>query len=494
MTPSTSPDASRPRAWALGSLLALLGLGLAIFSAWAITLIAQGHFERGVSLLGLVVTVRFLATAASEQWTTRAAARTRAHFRRVVPRLLERPRRHGEHHDADIALAIEDVSSVPALDVLSASARVAALGLIVVAVAAGLLSAGIVVALLALAVPLYVRAGRRSQSVDAEYRLRRALLEKRQLEFLRHAPDLRALGAIDFGVNEIGAISDSEHVIVERAVRVTLSSSLVTEFLAGVSVGLVAMVVGFSLLHGTISLERALVGVLVTGELFVHVRRFGVAFHRRENALNAREVLTLSDAGVSDETRDGEILLEASGLRTLASDTPLDLQIREGDHVLVTGPSGCGKSTLLHTLLGWTPPREGVVRRGAIRVAHVSAESPLLSRSLWDNIVIGAACEPAQVRALLESLGLRGSRFGDLDAILEADGRGLSSGERVRLVLARGLLAHPDLLVLDDVAGVLDDENRERVRHVIESASDLTIIEATVDTPLLAGATRVLRP
>ena len=491
MTPSTSPDASRLRAWALGALLAILGLALSVLSAWAISLLARGQLTRGVIALAVVILTRLLASAGSDAWTTRAAARTRAHFRRVVPSLLEQPRPHGARGDGDISLAIEDVSSASALEVLSASARTAALGLVLVVIAAGFLSAGIVVALLALAIPLYVRAGRRSQSVDAEYRLRRALLEARQLDLISHAPDLRALGAVDFGANEIGAISDSEHVIVERAVRVTLSSSLVTEFLAGVSVGLVAMVVGFSLLHGSISLLRALVAVLVTAELFVHVRRYGVAFHRRENALAARDVLAARDALELSETGP---LLEATGLRTHAGDAALDLRVSEGERVLVTGPSGCGKTTLLRTLLGWDAPREGVVRRRASRVAHVSAESPLLSRSLWENLVAGAPHDPAEVRALLEDLGLSGARFSQLDVVLEADGRGLSSGERVRLVLARGLLARPDLLVLDDVAGLLDEENRERVRRVIEREGHIAIIEATVDTPLLTSFTRVVRP
>jgi ATP-binding cassette, subfamily C, bacterial CydCD len=489
VTPPTLPDASRARAWFLGGVLALSGLALAILSAGAISLLAQGHTARGSALLALVVLARLASSVGSDWWVTRAAARVRAHYRHVVPRLIERPR-PDDRASADIALAIEDVSSLPALDVLSASARTAALALVILLVAAGPLSLAIVIALLAIAVPLYVRAGRRSQRVDTEFRLRRSLLEARQLELIKHAPDLRALGAVDFGASEIGAISDSEHAIVERAVRITLSSSLVTEFLAGVSVGLVAMVVGFALLHGHISLLRALVAVLVTAELFVHVRRYGVAFHRRENAQNALATLRARGAPTASTA---EPLLEAHALRTIASDDTLDLRVLAGEHILVTGPSGCGKTTLLRTLLDWTAPREGTVERADARIAHVSAESPLLSRSLWDNVVTGVNHDPREVRALLDALGLTSTRFTDLDVILEPDGRGLSSGERVRLVLARGLLARAQLLILDDVAGVLDEENRQRVRRVLARDTHAAIIEATVDTPLLEHATRTIR-
>ena len=72
----------------------------------------------------------------------------------------------------------------------------------------------------------------------------------------------------------------------------------------------------------------------------------------------------------------------------------------------------------------------------------------------------------------------------------------MSSGERVRLVLARALLHGSTLLVLDDVAGVLDASARDDVRHVLEELTNVAVIEATVDTPLLTTASQriELRP
>ena len=483
----TSPDTASPadgRAVArlLGASLALWGLVLALLSARAVAWLAAGRATSGLVLLGAVALGRLLSAGISEEWTTRAATSVRHRYRQSVTILMSRPRRVGERSRSDLAQAIEDVSALPALDVLSSSARAASIGLVVLFWAAGLLPLAIVLALLALAVPLYVRAGRRANAMDADFRARRAVLESRQLELISHSPDLRALGAVGYGADEIAAISDSEHAIVERAVRVSLSSSLVTEFLAGVSVGLVAMVVGFGLLDGRISLLRALIAVLVTAELFGHVRRYGVAFHRREDATAALEVLTAGDAATAHRAA---AVLEVEGLTTRASDARIDLHVTRGARVLVTGPSGSGKTTLLHTLIGWTTPREGVVRRGEGPVAYVSAESALLSQSLWDNLTLGATHDRDAVRTLLDQLGLDGPRFADLDVRLDADGRGLSSGERVRLVLARALLARPALILLDDVGGVLDAANRERVARLLGQHDELAILEATVDAPLL---------
>jgi ABC-type transport system involved in cytochrome bd biosynthesis fused ATPase/permease subunit len=85
----------------------------------------------------------------------------------------------------------------------------------------------------------------------------------------------------------------------------------------------------------------------------------------------------------------------------------------------------------------------------------------------------------------LSSLGLSGPRFANLDTELLADGRGISTGEKVRLVLARALLARPDVLYIDDIAGVLDDDGRQLVQRAIESNRRLSVVEATVDTPLI---------
>jgi ATP-binding cassette subfamily C protein CydCD len=188
--------------------------------------------------------------------------------------------------------------------------------------------------------------------------------------------------------------------------------------------------------------------------------------------------------------------LVAHELITDAHPGLISLRLRSGDRVSVTGPSGVGKTTLLHTLVGWRQPLGGTSRLGSRSVGYVSVESALLSGALRDNLTLGADIPDETVRDRLHSLGLDGPRFDDLDAELLSDGRGLSSGERVRLLLVRALLADVSLLVLDDVAGVLDSHVREQVRGALDREEALAIIEATVDTPLLgAAAQRIeLRP
>ncbi len=468
-------------------LLGVLNSGVSIANAWllavSISELARNRVSSGLWLLGAVVAIRLALTISLAEWNFRVRRSIRTHWRTTLPGHLAIPRLEHERARGDLALAVDHASEAPLLELLSTSARVAIVGFVIVFWAAGWMAALITLGLLVCAIPLYVRAGRRSEAMAIEYQSRRAILESRQLELLTHAPELRALGAVSFGAREIGAISESEHKVALRAIRIALESSLVTEFLSGVSIGLVAMVVGFALLGGRITLIHALIGVLVTSEVFLQVRRFGSEFHRREDAARSRKLLN----EVRDRTVQGETgeLLTSSDVVTFVNDQAVSLRVVPGDRVLVRGPSGSGKTTLISTWLGWRPAKSGSLVRTDRPVGYISVDSSLLSGSLRENLVLGATIDESRLRQTLDSLGLTGPRFLDLDAPLLGDGRGLSTGERVRLAIARALLADPVILFLDDVAGVLDHNARELVRGTLEGITTLAIVEASVDDPIL---------
>jgi ABC-type transport system involved in cytochrome bd biosynthesis fused ATPase/permease subunit len=469
----------------LGVCSTTLALLSAVFLGVGLSFLTDGRAPSGIWLLLGVLGIRWLSSTVITLWSVHAGATLRARWRATLVGHFTLPQPERERARGDLALAIEQASERPMLDLLETSAVVALVGLVLLFWSGGWLATLITVALLVVAVPLYRRAGRRSEATAFDYQQRRNVLERRQLELLQHTTELRALGAVEYGANEIAAISDSEHSIAIRAIRVALESSLVTEFLSGVSIGLVAMVVGFALLGGRITLEHALIAVLVTSEIFAHVRRYGVEFHRREDA--GRSLLLLDGVTYLPDARSTQ-LLSVAGVVTAASSRPVNVTLEPGQSLLVTGPSGSGKTTLLDTMLGWREPMAGTAARAGVRAGHVSVESSLLSGTLRDNLTLGQPIPDSDVLACLTSLGL-GLRFESLDTTLLADGKGISTGEKVRLVLSRALLAQCDLLIIDDVAGVLDDEGRRLVRAVLRAHPSLGIVEATVDTPLLSDVT-----
>lgn len=484
-------DAARlnARARVLGGLVSVVGLALAVVTAVGLNDLAAGRVRLGLTLLASAAVGRWLSAEGLEGWFARAARRMRQHWRARIVAFFLVPDATTRSSPVEIAAAIDTIVDQPRLAVVRASAQTSALALVVVWLSGGWQALGIVVALLAMAVPLYVRAGRRAAAFDVLVRERRERLAARQLELLTHAPELRALGAVRYGADEIGALSRAQHDVALRAIRAALGSSLVTEFLGGVSVGLVAMDVGFGLLAGRISLVRALVSVLATSEFFSHVRRFGVEFHRRE-AIDAAAARLVAPPDDEPPTSD---VLQVVDLVTYAHPAPLTLSLHAGARVAVLGASGAGKTTLAHTLLGWRAARGGRVARTREAVAYVSAETSLVEGSLRDNVCLGRDVTDERVRTLLTSLHLRGERFAHLDQPVSPDGEGFSSGERVRLLIARALLVTPRLLILDDVAGLLDVLARAAVHAELERHRDLAVIEVAVDETVFITATTTVR-
>jgi len=460
----------------------LVRLACAVATGVALGELARGAIVSGSTVLVLTLVVRWMITWLIE--TLNAACerslRVRWHVRSLSQMIIPPTNQRESRHDLDVA--IEQASNAPTMTTIARAAQSSLLGVVVVFWAGGWLCALIVVALVAFAVPVYVRVGTRSSQLADNYQQRRATLQGRQLSLLRHVFELRALGSLPHGADEIAAATGVEQNAAMTALRLALQSSLVTEFLSGVSIGLVAMVVGFGLLGNRISLIHALVAVLVTSEMFSIIRRFGAEFHRRDDADRALALL----ASTAEPLSGGEnaALVLTAQLISVGLATPLSISIAAGNRVLITGPSGAGKTTLLETMIGWRPPTFGVSTTSG-RVGVVRPSGHLLAGTLRDNLCLGVNHRDDDVFSLLHELGLGDGQFGDLDLAIGDDARTLSSGERVKLLLARALLASCDVLVIDDVAGVLDDESRQILRGVIERRPQLAILEAAIDRPLL---------
>lgn len=376
---------------------------------------------------------------------------------------------------------IDTASDLPVVDIAKSSAITASLLLVVlVGPGTGPLGALIVVGLGILSVPFYVRAGRRAQSAAIEYRNRIGALESAQLDALRRATEMRGLGATAGVVAKVQALSDRSHDVATSAVRAALGSSLITEFLGGVAVGLVAMIAGFRLLRGETTLGCAVFAVLVTAEIVSHIRRYGNEFHRREAVELAQQRLAIN---VPRPPLVGSIA--AVELVTAARDEPINFVVNPGERLRIRGPSGSGKTTLVATLLGWIDPVDGFSRR-PVHVGYVSPTSGLPESDVRSAVALKGDASDVEIDSMLTDLGLARERFGNLNVTV--DSRNVSDGERVRLLIARSLLCGAEALILDDIAGILDDDAREAVIRTIASRHDLAILECTSGDTLVPHA------
>jgi ABC-type branched-subunit amino acid transport system ATPase component len=150
----------------------------------------------------------------------------------------------------------------------------------------------------------------------------------------------------------------------------------------------------------------------------------------------------------------------AAGYGTMQVLREIGLAVRQGEMLTVLGPNGAGKSTLLRALSGLLRPVSGSIRFGTAELAgapaHRVARAGLVlvpegrlvfpRLSVRDNLRLGAAAR-ADAEAAIGAMLLRFPKLADR---VELPAGMLSGGEQQMLALARGLLARPKLLLLDE--------------------------------------------
>ena len=154
----------------------------------------------------------------------------------------------------------------------------------------------------------------------------------------------------------------------------------------------------------------------------------------------------------------------ADGTRALA---PTDLVVAAGEFVAIIGPSGCGKSTLLRLIAGLEQTTTGRVALWgggtAGRLGFVFQDPTLMPwaraaanvRLPLDLAGVPKAESTPKVAAALARVGLADK--------MRAYPRELSGGMRMRVSIARALVTEPDLLLLDEPFGALDEITRHRL-------------------------------
>lgn len=174
----------------------------------------------------------------------------------------------------------------------------------------------------------------------------------------------------------------------------------------------------------------------------------------------------------------------------------VDLEGASGEHVAVAGGPGSGKSLLLEVLKGVRRPRAGSV--ASARSALVTADDELFSGTIREIVAYGRrdatdeqiehAARVAGAHDFVSALpGGYGATIGGRHGVT------LSGGQRQRLLLARGVLTDPDVLLLDGATSGLDAETFAAVaRRLRDDDPRRTIVSATQRAEALHDADRVV--
>lgn len=173
----------------------------------------------------------------------------------------------------------------------------------------------------------------------------------------------------------------------------------------------------------------------------------------------------------------------------------VDALIPAGRTVAVVGSTGAGKTTLLHLIAGLIPVDHGSITVPQQGCALVFQEPFLLAGSVRDNVTMGRTLDDQAIWTALESSEASFvHEFSDgLDTIVGERGVGLSGGQRQRIALARALVGHPVVLLLDDTTSSLDPATEARVlSNLRDTLGDTTVVAVASRPSTIALADDVL--
>lgn len=147
---------------------------------------------------------------------------------------------------------------------------------------------------------------------------------------------------------------------------------------------------------------------------------------------------------------------------------PVELAVKRGEFVSIIGPSGCGKSTLLMMMGGMQPPSSGTVTIGGKpvqgpmpdRAAFVFQDYTLFPwRTVAANVEVGLQFRGMR-KPLRREMAMKYLSLVNLTRFAEAYPAELSGGMQQRVAIARALSLQPDVLLMDEPFGALDEQMR----------------------------------
>ncbi len=196
----------------------------------------------------------------------------------------------------------------------------------------------------------------------------------------------------------------------------------------------------------------------------------------------------------SQQVRSGNEVMTVRGLSFGYGSAPklftgLDFLVKNGERIFIIGRNGCGKSTLIKLLTAQLEPTSGYIEGGYnVEIGCYDQENRTLCD---DNTVMEELHNAYPQKTELEIRStLAAFRF-FADDIEKSVGI-LSGGERARLMLAKLILSHMNLLVLDEPTNHLDISSREALEDAV-SAFDGTVIAVSHDRAFINSlATRII--
>ena len=184
----------------------------------------------------------------------------------------------------------------------------------------------------------------------------------------------------------------------------------------------------------------------------------------------------------------------------------LNLQVKEGEKVVLLGTSGSGKSSILKILMVMERAQSGTIRIGGQdtvnlgedrifkEISYIQQEVFIFDGTIRENISLFQTYREEELQSVIERAGLRNLiKEKGLDYLCGENGAALSGGERQRISIARSLLRKTPILLADEITASLDKENTYLVLDTllnIENTTEILVLH-DLDSRILSRVDRI---
>ncbi|QQC50113.1 ABC transporter ATP-binding protein [Streptococcus dysgalactiae] len=225
--------------------------------------------------------------------------------------------------------------------------------------------------------------------------------------------------------------------------------------------------------------------IIMVGFMGMQASRAFVSIGRLKEVLDTESTMTFDTE--QEEEVSGSIVFEDVSFTYPNHDEPtlrhISFRIEPGQMVGVVGATGAGKSTLAQLIPRLFDPQEGQILLGGKPIKSLSQailrqtvsivlqKAILFSGTIADNLRQGSATaddyameRAARIAQAKEFIDRMDSRY---ESQVEERGSNLSGGQKQRLSIARGVINHPKILILDDSTSALDAKSEKRVQEAL---------------------------
>ena len=325
------------------------------------------------------------------------------------------------------------------------------------------------------------------------------------IDSLRGIDTLKYFGRSNEQADRVYETSEKFRIATMKTLRTATLSGAVLDAFSTISLAAVAVMLGFRLVDGSITLLPALFVLAIMPDYFRPIREFASDYHATLNGKNTLtqvlEVLGCSaETAAKKESHTPGLQVDAPKLEPWQEPSVLIFEhigiSYEGETALkdvscsfggfrkygIVGPSGCGKTTLAQLLAGVVQPTQGsiVVNNHAIetlsmpswrkQVAYLPQSPHIFSTTLRNNLTFYQPdATEEEIAHALELVGLTSlvtELPKGLDTVVGEGGRSLSGGQSQRVALARAVLHRTCLvLVFDEPTAHLDIETEWELKQ-----------------------------